>query len=163
MKDLTNSQLIEKAKTYDKIQNEGGEGYNPFRSELERREMKALTARPKTKQDEIDALYKKIEVECGSVAREWGNEEADKKQAEYYSAIRKLEAEVKEESDLKFAAEWTAETTTARRQEWNDFIRSLMDSKGQISGKDQPKIWRREADQGWVLADLKKAIQLNNL
>lgn len=163
MENLTNSELISKAKNYDNLQNEGGEGYNPYRAELERREMEDRASRPKTKQDEIDALYKKIEVECGSVAREWGHEEANAKQAEYYAKIRSLEKEVEVEEELKFAAEWTSETTTTRRQEWNDFIRSLMDSKGQIAGKDQPKVWKREVEQNWKLADLKKAIKLNNL
>jgi hypothetical protein len=163
MKNLTTSQLIEKAKSYDRIQNEGGEGYNPYRNEMERRELEERAARPKTKQDEINTLHKKIEVECGSVAREWGNEEADKKQAEYYAQIRKLEAEVTADEESTFSADWTLEATQSRRAEWNGFIRGLMDSKGQIAGKDQPKVYQREMAQGWKLADLKKAIKLHNL
>lgn len=164
MKNMTNSQLIEKSKHYDNVQNEGGEGYNPYRSELERREMEAAATKPVTKRDEIDRLHKKIETECGSVAREWGgNEEIDARQAGYYAEIERLEAEIKAEEDAAFAAEWTLEVTTARRADWNAFVRSLMDRNGKIAGRDMTKIYTRQGKQGWGVEQIKKAVALHNL
>jgi len=162
MKDMTREQIIAKGRSYDKIQNEGGEGYNPYWSELERREMEEnqrRAAQPKTKKEQIEALHDKIRIECGSVAREWGGEEADKKQATYYAEIKKLEAEI----DAEFAEEWTLELTQERRASWNGFVRSLMNSKGQIDTKNQGKMYQKASEQGWGLEQLKKAVKLHNL
>lgn len=162
MENMTRSEIIEKGKTYDNVQNEGGEGYNPYWSELERRDIESSkidAVKPRSKKDQISALHDKIRIECGSVAREWGNEEADKKQAGYYAEIKALETAI----ETEFSAEWTLETTKTRRVSWNDFIRSLMNSKGQIGPQSQPKIYQRKIEQGWGLDDLKKAIKLHNL
>ena len=162
MENMTRSEIIKKGKTYDNIQNEGGEGYNPYWSELERRDMEAAkieAATPKTKKEQISALHDKIRIECGSVAREWGTEEVDEKQAIYYAEIKTLEAEI----ETEFATEWALETTKERRVAWNDFIRSLMDSQGRIPITAQSKMYQRKIEQGWGLDDLKKAVALHNL
>ena len=162
MKELSREEIIKKGKEYDKVQNEGGEGYNPYWAELDRREIEAAQKeadRPKSKKEQIDALYRRIEVECGSVAREWGSEEVDKKQDELYAEIDRLKKEIEDE----FKIEWSEEITKSRRVEWNDFVRSIMNSKGQIDGKDQPKIYKKQMDQGWTMEDLKKAIKIHKL
>jgi hypothetical protein len=94
MKEMTREQLIEAARKYNMINNEGGQGYNPYHDEIERREMeeaKAEAAKPMTKQQQIEALQDKIRVECGSVAREWDADEVDRKEAAYYAEIKILE------------------------------------------------------------------------
>lgn len=162
MKEMTREQVIEAGRKYDRIHNEGGEGYNPYWAEMERREMEEAqkrAAEPKTKKQQIDALHEKIRKECGSIAREWNEEEVDRKKAAYYAEIKKLEAEI----EAEFVAEWTLEETQARRESWNGFIRTLINSKGQIDGKDQPKIYARAKEQGWGLDELKKAVKLHNL
>jgi len=158
MKNMTREELVKAARKYDQVQNEGAEGYNPYRSELERRQIEAEAARPKTREDRKAAIYRELDRKDCSIARESGTYNQ--------AAIDALRAEMKaieSEEAAEFAAEWTAEVTTARRQEWNNFVRSLMDNKGQISGKDQPKVWQRQREQGWNIDDLKKAIKLNNL
>lgn len=162
MKEMTREQVIEAGRKYDRIHNEGGEGYNPYLREMERREMEEAqkrVAEPKTKKQQIDDLYDKIGKECGSIAREWNEEEVDRKKAEYYDEIKKLEEEI----EVKFASEWTREETQARRENWNGFIRTLINSNGRIDVKDQAKIYARVKDQGWGLNELKKAVKLHNL
>ena len=57
---------------YDKIHNEGGEGYNPIRETRIKREMKEEAARPKTISEQIDSIRHKISVRDCSIARECG-------------------------------------------------------------------------------------------
>ena len=161
MKDMTREQIITKGKAYDRFQNEGGEGYNPYWSELERREMEENQKRaalPKTKKEQISALHDKIRVECGSVAREWGGVEVDKKQAAYYSEIKKLEAEI----DAEFAAVWTPDETMARRIVWNDFVRANLADSPMTPDKYR-MVHNKTTELGWGLDDLKSAIKLHNL
>jgi len=51
MKDMTNSQLEAAARQYDNINNEGGDGYNPYREEMARRDFAAAKAMPRTEYD----------------------------------------------------------------------------------------------------------------
>lgn len=150
-------------RTYDNIHNEGGEGYNPYRAERERREheelAKAAKAHAETPQGQIDALYRRIELECGSVAREWGNaDEIDALQSSLYTEIDKIKAEI----DAEFLAAWPIELTKARRIEWNDFIRETIGT-GKVGPDESRAIYKRQHNQGWTLDALKKAIKLHNL
>ena len=156
MKHMTREQLIEKGKKYDKFENEGGEGFNPYWSELARREEnQKRDAMPKTKKEEISILHDKIRIECGSIAREWGGEEAEKKQAAYYAEIRNLESEIEKE----FAKEWTEGITQQRRESWNAFVGSITNSRGQIT--DPAKMHKQAKEQGWSVDDLRKAVKLH--
>jgi hypothetical protein len=164
--EMTNQELRDAARTYDKVNNEGGEGYNPYSQELERREHEELReqakAHAKTPQGKIDALYRRIKIECGSVAREWGNtEEIDALQSSLYAEIEKIKAEI----DAEFLKIWTLETTKARREEWNNFANGTLIpmSKAGKSAEMHRIMRNREKDQGWTLADLKKAVTLHGL
>ena len=158
MKEMTREQVIEAAKKYDRIHNEGAEGYNPYWSELERRETEAAAAKPKSKKEQIAALHDKIRRECGSVAREWGGAEVNKKQTAYYAAIKNLEAEIAAE----FAAEWTADETKSRRVVWNDFIKAEL-AGGSMTPEKCRKMHEKTTQLGWGIGELKKAVALNNL
>lgn len=59
-----------------------------------------------------------------------------------------------------FAIEWTPEVTTARRATWNDEMRKLIAAKKQTTTKILNEISDRI---GFTIADLKKAIAINNL
>jgi hypothetical protein len=159
MKNLSNEEISKKGKVYDNVQNEGGEGYNPYWEESKRRDMEAAQKRaamPKTKSEQIEALHDRIRIECGSVAREWNEEEVDRKKAELFAEINRLEKEI----EVEFKIEWTEELTASRRIEWNDFVRRIMNSDGQIGAGNQPKIYQREKKQGWKLSGLKKAVAI---
>ena len=159
MKNLSNEEISRKGKNYDNVQNEGGSGFNPYWSELERRNTEAAQKRaalPKSKSEQIDALHDQIRKECGSIAREWNEKEVDKKKSELYAEIDSLKKEI----EIEFKAEWTKETTAARRIEWNNFVKTIINSKGQIDGKGGLKIYRKQIDQGWELGALKKAVAM---
>jgi len=156
MKELSMKEIVAKGKTYDNVQNEGGSGYNPYWAEIERQNMEEANARaskPKSKEQRVEDLYERIRKECGSVSREWGNEEADKKQSELYSEIEKIEKEI----EAEFRVEWTEEETIRRRADWNAFV----NSEGFI--KDRRNINKRQINQGWTMADLKKAVKMYGL
>lgn len=147
---------------YDRIHNEGGEGYNPYRAKREQAEweenQKAAKAYAATPQGRIDALRRRIERECGSVAREWGDSEAiDALERDLLVQIKAIEAEM----NAPFLAEWTPEVTQARREEWNG--RVWAGEFGKVSGRkfDTRAVAAREKEQGWTLAQLKKAISLH--
>jgi len=158
MKNLSDEEINEKGKEYDNIQNEGGEGYNPFWQEFERRNFEIeqkRAAQPKSKKEQVDGLHDRIRIECGSIAREWNEEEVDKKKADLYAEINRLKKEI----DAEFKTEWTEEVTASRREGWNSFVKTII-SNGKIAGKDQVKVYQREIDQGWELDDLKKAVAI---
>ena len=103
---------------YDNLHNEGGEGFNPIRAKREQVEWIAAQERarePKTREEQIEALYRRLEIECGSVAREWGSEAVDALQKNLYAQINALKAEL----EAEFLATWTAEVTASRRAAWN--------------------------------------------
>jgi len=70
---------------------------------------------------------------------------------------RQIDADI-EEGLKQFAAEWTPEVTTARRAEWNAAIKA-----GRVTGRngkvDQHKLNALQAELGWTLADLKRAVR----
>jgi len=157
--EMTDQELRSSTQDYDNIQNEGGEGYNPYRSEMERREHEATINQPKSKQDKIDALYNRINRECGSVAREWGNNaEIDAKQTDIYKEISSLKAEI----EADFIADWPIELTKTRRIEWNDFIKNTIGT-GKVGPNESRAIYKKQGDQGWMMADLKKAVKHHKL
>jgi len=156
---MTDRELRDAAKNYDNIQNEGGEGYNPYTSEIERREYETAASKPMTKQDKIDALQSTIRKECGSVAREWGNNsEIDAKQTAIYKEINSLKAEIA----VDFATTWPIELTKTRRIEWNSFIKNTI-GIGTVGPDESRAIYKKQGDQGWMLHDLKKAIKIHSL
>jgi len=57
---------------YDRIHNEGGEGYNPIRETRIKREMEIEAARPKTISEQIDSIRHQISIRDCSIARECG-------------------------------------------------------------------------------------------
>ena len=61
----------------------------------------------------------------------------------------------------EFASEWTRETTQARREAWNAWVRAeAARSGGKVHGA---AVSRREAEQGWTAADLKRAVAAHKL
>lgn len=153
IKTMTDSELTAAATAYDRIHNEGGEGYNPYRNEIDCRAAAApASANPK---DQIDRLQHRIRVECGSVARETeGNEIVDAREDGIRSQIAELQAQI----DADFAAVWTVELTTERRERYNEIARLKMADK--ITGIE----FRRRVDAlEYSIDDLRKAIKINNL
>lgn len=164
--EMTTQELIAAARSYDNAVNEGGEGYNPYNNELERRaakeEAKRAAEHAATPQGRIDALYRRVDRECGSVAREWGNnEEIDALQSSLYAEIDKIEKEMEDD----FLAVWDISTTKSRRIGWNDFAReTLIPMYKAGKSVEMHRIMRsREKDQGWTLDMLKKAVALHGL
>ena len=151
-------------KAYDNAINEGGEGYNPYRAKREKEEWLAEQDEARkyaaTPQGKIDALYRRIKLECGSVAREWGNsEEINALQSSLYAEINKIEAEIKAE----FLNVWTLDTTKSRRKTWNSMVKA--GKFGKIGGGqvDFVAVLKQETAQGWTLESLRRAIKAHNL
>jgi hypothetical protein len=146
---------------YDKIYNEGGEGYNPIRAKREQEECEAAQAKAKayaaTPQGQIAALRRRIEIECGSIAREWDSESIDALRRDLRAQIAVIEAGI----NADFLAEWTPEVLAARRTEWNARVKA--GEFGRVGSKriDFKAVTTREKAQGWTLDELKRAISLH--
>jgi len=139
---------------YDKIHNEGGEGYNPIREARIRKEREAEAARPKTINEQMDAIKHQISVRDCSIARESGTYN----QAE----IDQLRADLKaleNRADDDFATEWPIEVTKTRRAEWNVYVNSELKNASNVS----IAVYEAEKNQGWTVAQLKKAVKYYNL
>lgn len=157
MKDMTVTQLREKSRNYDRINNEGGEGYNPYRDELERREMATEAARPKTSADRKREIYHQLEIKDCSIARECGTYN----QAEI-DALRAELAETEAAEVAEFAAEWTPEETQTRRSAWNSFVNAEL-AGGPMTPDKYRKLHAWKEEHGWGLDEVKKAVKLHNL
>jgi len=72
---------------------------------------------------------------------------------------RRLDARL-EAVEATFEIIWTADVTAARRVEWNAFASTLIatDAKGAWA-----KIAAKQDELGWTVADLKRAVALNNI
>ena len=106
--------LAAKVTVHDNLYNDGGEGYNPYRDEIERREL-AASARPRDRSDVLRDMERK---DCSS-ARESGTYDP--------AEIAALEAELSEfdaAEAAEFDAEWTREVTIERRTAWNEMVKS---------------------------------------
>jgi len=136
-------------KKYDNLFNEGGEGYNPYRTEREQKENEIK--RPRTRDDILRELQS---LDC-SLARESGTYNPEK--------IKQLQDELSElehQQNEKFLLEWTAEVTQARRENWNEMVRSGKFGNGKV---DWNILRTQEKNQGWTMEDMKKAVTLNGL
>jgi hypothetical protein len=154
---IQKNELRDAARAYDDGLNEGGEGYNPYRSEIERRENERFAADAKvysaTPRGRIDALYRRIDLECGSVAREWGKtEEIDALQSSLYAEI-----------DAAFLETWTVDITKTRREAWNTMVRSGKFGRTGSGRIDFTALRSQETLQGWTADELKKAVALHGL
>ena len=94
------SDLLSKERAYDKLNNDGREGYNPYRD-------------------------KRKEVQ----------KSLDKKKEAHYEA--------------KIKAEWTKETTSQRRAEWNARVRSGEFTDKKTGKVDMRKLTEASKKQGW--------------
>ena len=146
---LSNSDLIKKATDHDEIYNEGGEGYNPYRTEIDRRYRETQASQPRTRYD----ILTDLERYDSSIARESGTHDTAK--------VASLNAELATLDNAK-AAEyeakgWTAEATRTRRAEWNGRVKA-----GQFGNPVSPvKVKAQEEAQGWAMAELREAVKLH--
>jgi hypothetical protein len=139
--DLSNDQLRRKAREYDDLQNEGGEGYNPYYDELRAGERKFSRLNRKW-----DIKHQLESLDC-MIARESGTYD----QTEIDTLRAELDQIEREEKD-EFLSVWTPEVFTDRKAEWNAWVRSA-------GNPTLKKLVDRQTEQGWLLDDLKKAAQ----
>jgi hypothetical protein len=162
--EMTRHELREAARNYDNAINEGGVGYNPYHYEMDRRANKKNVAIAKahaaTPQGKIDALYRRIELECGSVARKWGNKnKIDALQSSLHAEINKIKAEIK----AKFLKDWPLDITKLRREVWNKMVKAGKFRQIESGRIDFAILQAQEKSQGWTFVDLKKAVALHDL
>lgn len=152
MENLTNAQLQEKAKSYAMMANEGGEGYNPFSVELDRRLQEERSAKPKTLEEQEASILSELSRKDNSIARESGTFDAEE-----VSNLRKELESVREKKEQSFFSEWTREETAARRHAWNSAMAEKMRTGEKVNILEM-------ADKfGFYMEDLKKAVSHYNL
>ena len=154
--------IIKAEREYDRIHNEGGEGYNPLRAKRQMVEFEETKKQAEefslTPKGRIEALQRRIHLECGSVARDCGDREAiDALASVLYAQIEEIRAEM----NAGFAAEWTKDVTATRRAEWNARVNAGEFGKPGGGRVDFKALAAREKAQGWTLDQLKKAIALH--
>jgi hypothetical protein len=142
---------------YDLINNEGGEGYNPYRAAREQREFEAEKAWSKTRAGRKDRIYRDLERKDCSLARECGTYD----QAEI-DGLRAELAAIEAEETAEFIAAWPLNITMERRAAWNSRVRGgEFNNRG---GKvDFSVVRAAEVAQGWYYDNLKKAVKYHNL
>ena len=154
--ELTHEQLINKIKQYDNVHNEGGDGYNPYKEELSRRQFEYEKNRVKSPEEQKYALLKEIAALDCSIARESGSYDADR-----ISALRSQIEGIEAKQDAAFLDIWTLEITKSRRIEWNTFASAAMANH---SRKELPAvITKKQRELGWGMDDLRKAVKIHNL
>ncbi|MCK4820371.1 hypothetical protein KA005_31695 [bacterium] len=156
--DYTIPELRQKEVEYDNIYNEGGEGYNPYREESEKRFFESERERPKTKDEQRYSLLKELSIQESTTFKESGMYD-QKKVDKLRGELESLKHE--EQQDLK--DKWPKEKTVERRKEWNDLIRKLSGEDGNLSREAIKKIHEKEIEQGWQGKELKDAVKMHGI
>lgn len=152
--DMTADQLAIEARRWDGL-NEGGEGFNPARDEMARRARVAEAARPKSHQERMYALSRKLNAMDSSIARESGTYDANE-----CETLRQHIANLQAEIDAEFMETWTLEVTRARRKANNDWVRANVGRDGKTH---MPTYHAWLNAQGWSTNDLGRAIKLHGI
>jgi len=133
---------------YDRLYNEGGSGFNPHSNARLARE-DAESQFP-----EISKLRHELETIDCSVARESGTYNPER-----VAYIRTRIAQIESDQASAFLVEWTIDVTQKRKSEWNAFVRANTTKKGILA----TLVTKKQREQGWSMADLKKAIAIHKL
>ena len=136
---------------YDRINNEGGEGYNPHRAAREQREHEEEIAWSKTREGRKETIYRLLEKLDCSIARECGTYNPER-----IATLQAELAQIEAAETAEFSSAWPLELTIRRRAEWNARVH-----QGEISNQQQ--LIKAEIKQGWTLSQLKKAVTLHGI
>ena len=137
---------------YDNIHNEGyTDGYNPIREARIKNEMEIETARPKTLDEQKDAIRHQINIRDCSIARESGTF----KQTEIDDLRTQLK-DIEDKDNAKFIIDWPLEVVLKRRATWNASCKAGGRSKVTLK-----MITAAEHAQGWTLNDLRRAMKIH--
>jgi len=147
-KDMSAEQLRTKGNEYRMGMLEGGEGYNPYAAELDRRADLVEAARPRSAADVLRDL---AALDC-AIARESGTYDQAR-----IDALRAELATLTTPAPAP-ATTWTIETTLARRAEWNGWLQAQGSKKISVS-----RIIAREREVGWSLGDLRAAVAAHGI
>jgi hypothetical protein len=162
-KKLTDSELRDKAKYYDNLHNEGGSGFNPYRSEMDRRDIQAEKEYSRTPEGRREIILRKLGALDSSIARESGTYDENKIK-ELRMELKEIDTKLEAERNSAFLKKWPRDVTIKRREQWNNFVRPFIDADGKLKNKNNNmKIAKKLRDLGWALADLKRAVKLHQL
>lgn len=153
--DVADERLSHLARHYNRLQNEGVDGYNPYIEEIDRRERERDAARPKSLEDVRRSMIQKLgRMDC-ALARESGTYD----EAACDDLTRQI-AEIDEQIKRDFLTIWDMETTKSRRAEWNARIRA-----GEFGSKriNYAAVDATERKQGWTMLDLNRAVLLHGI
>ena len=146
-------------RTYDQINNEGGEGYNPYRAR--RQEDGAKAARAAYRRGEYEILHDLEICDC-SIARESGTYDAER-----VAALRAELVDFLARRDADFLAIWPLELTRSRRAAWNARVRSGefgapgKKYSGATARANYARVEAACREQGWRVSDLRRAVELH--
>lgn len=152
LRDMSDADLRAAANRYDRIRNEGGEGYSPYRSEIAERERARAIARPRTQDD----ILRDLEREDCSIARECGTYSAER-----VAALKAELAALRDAEDAAFLAVWTREVTDERRATWIAAITAMAARNG---GKCPPReVYALRNRLGYWHEDIRRARKLHGI
>lgn len=143
---------------YDLINNDGGDGYNPYHAEREKREIEEAIAWGKTRAGRKDRIYRDLECKDCSDARECGTYNQTE-----IDDLRAQLVTIEAEEMAEFVTAWPLDLTKDRRASWNDRVRAGEFNKSGKNEVDYQKMRAAEREQGWSFGDLKKAVKLHSL
>ena len=143
------------ADLHDVINNEGGEGYNPYRDELARRAHKAAAEQPATRATRKAQIIEQLERKDCSIARESGTHNQGE-----IDTLRTELAQIEADEKAEFQAEWTKAETEVRKARWNKIATKLNPGRKLNAAEMRKYMAAVEAEAGFTLADLKKAVAM---
>lgn len=155
MKDLTVDQLQTAAANHDAVINEGGDGYNPYRDEIARRDSETTT--PPSLQEQLNRVTNQLNAIPSRVMQ---HKSGSPQEIAELDALTATQDNLKTAIAKAFADEWTPDETQRRRNEWNARVKAgeFNTTAGQIDYKLADQAQR---DQGWSFSDLKKAVAMH--
>ena len=149
---MTRNELEAAAGKYDQDINEGGEGHNPYRNEIDNRERAAAAAKPVTAGERRDEIVHRLSIIDTARYREMSATAADEITA-LKAELAQVEAQLQQDKlEQIIAAGWTADVTQARRVDWTQRLRNKQYAT-------HAELAAAQEAQGWYLTDLKRAVE----
>lgn len=147
----------EKERNYDRINNEGGSGYNPYRAK--RLEQEAIDARKQYEEDMKRPTFEREEITRKLAYMDWNDPMNKEKVSSLRARAAELDQIIKEDKFKKLTeAGWTPEATAQRREAWNAAIEA-----GEITGRngkvDMAKLVALRKRMGFSENQLREAIE----
>ena len=150
---------------FDRVNNEGGEGYNPYRAAREEREHQEAAEEHRryaaTPEGQRDAIHRELSHLDWAAGEHGLTHEDEERRTTLRTQLRDMDTQIETRkiADLESKG-WSKEQTITKRNAWNTNIRRLQSEGVKIDSALQRKL---EEEAGFSVVELRRAVETHKL